>query len=190
MSVIISQTYKLRSFWFCTFTDICMVLTFPNANLCQLGIHRYQFWTSFMHNRNWQVESKLSLWYWIKHHYLIYSIKIRRSKMKCLPTPLVTLSFTKTNVLLHDCDDIFHMYLNLDFHLNSKCLLYMCPAMDLVVLYLCLSLLSTVGVIKIGCSEYPEFPRSPLIFWFLKRSCNWISRILKLPWTEPGHLQT
>lgn len=109
MSVIISQTYKLRSFWFCTFTDICMVLTFPNANLCQLGIHRYQFWTSFMRNRNWQVESKLSLWYWIKHHYLIYSIKIRRSKMKCLPTPLVTLSFTKNNVLLHDCDDIFHM---------------------------------------------------------------------------------
>lgn len=100
MRVIISQTYKLRSFWFCIFTDICMVLTFPNANLCQLGIRRYQFWTSFMRNRNWQVESKLSLWYCIKHHYLIFSIKICRSKMKCLPTPLVTLSFTKTNVFV------------------------------------------------------------------------------------------
>lgn len=40
--------------------------------------------------------------------------------------------------------------------------------MDLVVLYLCLSLLSTVGVIKIGCSAYPEFPRSPLIFYSLR----------------------
>ena len=65
-----------------------------------------------------------------------------------------------------------------------------CSTVGSVVLFFRFCLGLAFGVIRNDFKAYPEFPTRYPRFRLCNTSNNWLSRKIKLSWTDPGHLQT